>query len=67
MDLKKKKYQDVSLCKKVSAFFKNTIFPIAMQESTQNQKLTLKMCSWGSSANTIHNFIFFLKSWDFFT
>ena len=23
---------------------KNTIFPIAMQESTQNQKFTLKMC-----------------------
>ena len=35
MDLKKK-CQDVTLCKKVSA--------IAMQESTQNRKLTLEMC-----------------------
>ena len=43
MDLKKK-CQDVSLCKKVSAFRKNTIFTIAMQESIQNRKLTLKMC-----------------------
>ena len=43
MDLKKnvKKYIYV---KKSQLFEKNTLFPIAMQESTQNKKLTLKMC-----------------------
>ena len=61
MDLKKK-LQDVSLCKKVSAFWKNTIFPIAMQENTQNRKLTLKICFWGSSATSILNFIYFWKA-----
>ena len=42
MDLKKnvKTYLYV---KKSQLFEKNTIFPIAMQESTQNRKLTLKM------------------------
>ena len=53
--------------KKAQLFEKNTIFPIAMQESTQNRKLTLKICFWGSSATSILNFIFFFKSWDFFT
>ena len=37
----KKKCQGVSLCKKVSTLKKNTIFPIGMQESTQNQKVTV--------------------------
>ena len=59
----KKKCQDVTLCKKVSAFWKNTIFPIAMQESTQDRKLTLKMCFWGSSATSILNFIYFFFFW----
>ena len=59
--ISKKKYQDVSLCKKVSALKKNTSFPIATQKSTQNQKLTLKMCFWGSSATSILNFIFFFE------
>ena len=63
----KKKCEDVSLCKKVSAFWKKNTSPIAMQESTQNRKLTLKMCFWGSSATSILNFIYFFKSWDFFT
>ena len=40
-------------------FEKNTIVPIAMQESTQNRKLTLKMCFWGSFAAAIPNFVFF--------
>ena len=48
----KKKYQNVTLCKKKSQFFeKNTIFSIAMQESFQNRKLT-------SSATSILNFIY---------
>ena len=40
----KKKCENVTLCKKFQLFEKNTIFSIAMQESTQNRKLTLKMC-----------------------
>ena len=43
MDLKKK-CQDVTLYEKAQLFEKNTIFQIAIQESTQNRKLTLKMC-----------------------
>ena len=66
MDLKKnvKTYLYV---KKSQLYEKNTIFSIAMQESTQNRRLTLKVCFWGSSATSILNFIFFFKSWDFFT
>ena len=48
--------------KKLQLFEKNTIFPIAMQESTQNRKLTLKMCFWGSYFTSILNFIFFWKA-----
>ena len=61
MDLKKnvKTYLYV---KKSQLFEKNTIFPIAMQESTQNRKLTLKMYFWGSSATSIFNFIFVWKA-----
>ena len=60
MDLKKnvKTYLYV---KKSQFFEKNIIFPITMQESTQNRKLTLKMCFWGSSATSILNFIFFFE------
>ena len=65
MDLKQKNLK--TYVKKSQLFEKNIIFPIAMQESTQNRKLTLKMCFLGSSASSILNFIFFLKSWDFFT
>ena len=44
MDLKKK-CQNVSLyVKKSQLFEKNTIFPIAIQKSTQNLKSALKMC-----------------------
>ena len=48
--------------KKSHLFEKNIIFPIALQGNTQNRKLTLKMCFWGSSATSILNFIFFLKN-----
>ena len=60
MDLKKnvKTYLYV---KKSQLFDTDTIFPIAMQESTQNIKLTLKMCFWGSSDTSIFNFIFFFE------
>ena len=44
MDLKKKNVKTYLDVKKSQLFEKNTIFPIAMQESTRNQKLTLKMC-----------------------
>ena len=66
MDLKKKNIKTYLYVKKSQLFEKNTIFPIAKQESTQNRKLTLKMCFWGSSATLILNFTYFLKSWDFF-
>ena len=45
MDLKNKKIVKTYLyVKKSQLFEKNTISPIAMQDSTQNWKLTLKMC-----------------------
>ena len=62
MDLKNKKIVKTYLyVKKSQLFEKNTISPIAMQDSTQNWKLTLKMCFWGSSATSILNFIFFFE------
>ena len=71
MDLKKKKcqYVEMSKClyvKKSQLFEKNTIFLIAMQESTQNWKLTLKMYFWGYSTTSILNSIFFFEIWVFF-
>ena len=64
---RKKNVKTYFYVKKSWLFEKNITFPIAMQESTQNRKLTLKMCFWGSSATSIINFIFFfLKSWDLF-
>ena len=44
MDLKKKSVKTYLYVKKSQLFEKNTIFPVVMQESTQNRKLTLKMC-----------------------
>ena len=66
MDLKKN-VKTYFYVKKTQLFEKNSIFPIAMQENTENRKLNLKMCFWGSSATSIINFIFFLKSCEFFT
>ena len=53
MDLKKK-CQDVNLCKKVSALKKNTIFPIAMQESTQSRKLTSILYFFWKAETLLH-------------
>ena len=55
----KKNVKTYLYVKKYELFENNTILPIAMQESTENRKLTLKMCFWGSSATSILNFIFF--------
>ena len=57
----KKNVKTYLYVKKSQLFEKNTIFLIAMVKSTQNRKLTLKMCFWGSSATSILNFIFFFK------
>ena len=65
MDLKKI-CQDVILRKKVSAFWKKYNFSDRNARKYSKSKINFKMCFWGSSATSILNFIFFLKSWDFF-
>ena len=66
MDLKKKICQDVSLCKNVSAFWKKYYFSDRNARKYSELKIDFKNV-FLSLATLILRFIFFLKSWDFFT
>ena len=66
MDLKKK-CQDVTLCKKVPAFWKKYYFSDRNARKYSKSKIDFKNVFWGSSATLILNFVFFFKSWHYFT